>query len=118
MPLDWAYVAGFALLGGILAALPLGIVWLLAPRSQYPQKLLAYESGVIPFGSAWAQFHVRYYLFSLAFLLFDVEVIYIYPWAVVLRALGPLAFVEMLIFLAVLGVGLAYAWKKGALEWV
>ncbi len=93
------------------------MVWLLAPRSQYAQKRIPYESGIVPFGEAWSQFHVRYYLFGLAFLLFDIELIYIYPWAVVLRELGGFALLEMAIFLAVLGVALAYAWKKGALEW-
>ncbi len=117
MPLDWAYVAVFALVGAVMAVLPLGVVWLLAPRSQYPQKRIPYESGIVPFGEAWSQFHVRYYLFGLAFLLFDIEVIYIYPWAVVLRELGGFALVEMAVFLGVLGVALAYAWKKGALEW-
>jgi NAD(P)H-quinone oxidoreductase subunit 3 len=117
VPLDWAYVAAFALLGSLLAALPFAVVWLLAPRSSYSQKRLTYESGVIPFGDAWAQFHVRYYLYGLVFLLFDIEVIFIYPWTVVLRQLGPLAFVEMLIFIVVLAVGLAYAWRKGGLEW-
>ncbi|MDR5683428.1 MAG: NADH-quinone oxidoreductase subunit A [Armatimonadota bacterium] len=101
-----------------MAALPLAIVWLIAPRSQYPQKLLAYESGIVPFGEAWSQVNIRYYLFALIFLLFDVEVMYIYPWAVVLRSLGMQAFVAMAIFLVLLFVGLLYEWKKGALEWV
>lgn len=118
MPLDWVYVAVFALVGAAMAALPLAIVWLIAPRSQYPQKLLAYESGIVPFGEAWSQVNIRYYLFALIFLLFDVEVMYIYPWAVVLRSLGMQAFVAMAIFLVLLFVGLLYEWKKGALEWV
>ncbi|MBM3450952.1 MAG: NAD(P)H-quinone oxidoreductase subunit 3 [Armatimonadetes bacterium] len=117
MPLDWAYVAIFALVGAAMAALPLAIVWLIAPRSSYPQKRLAYESGVIPFGTAWTQVNVRYYLFSLVFLLFDVEVVFIYPWTVVLRSLGMPAFIAMAIFLVLLTIGLLYEWKKGALEW-
>lgn len=114
---DWLYVAVFAFVGTIMAALPLGIVWLLAPRADLPQKTLTYESGVIPFGQAWAQFNVRYYLFALIFVVFDVEVIYLYPWAVVFRQLGAFAFFEMVIFLLILLVGLTYAWRKGALEW-
>jgi NAD(P)H-quinone oxidoreductase subunit 3 len=101
-----------------MAVLPLAVVWLLAPRVESPQKRITYESGVIPFGQAWAQFNVRYYLFALIFVVFDVEVIYLYPWAVVFRQLGMLAFVEMLLFLLILLVGLVYAWRKGALEWV
>jgi NADH:ubiquinone oxidoreductase subunit 3 (subunit A) len=118
VPLDWLYVAVFALGGAAMAALPLAIVWLVAPRSRYPQKLLAYESGIVPFGEAWSQVNIRYYLFALIFLLFGVEVMYIYPWAVVLRTLGMQAFVAMAIFLLLLFVGLLYEWKKGALEWV
>jgi NADH:ubiquinone oxidoreductase subunit 3 (subunit A) len=118
VPLDWVYVAVFALVGAAMAALPLAIVWLVAPRSQYPQKLLAYESGIVPFGEAWSQVNIRYYMFALIFLLFDVELMYIYPWAVVLRTLGMQAFVAMAIFLGLLFVGLLYEWKKGALEWV
>lgn len=116
--LDWFYVAVFAIVGTLMAVLPLVVVWLLAPRVDLPQKNLTYESGVIPFGQAWAQFNVRYYLFALVFVVFDVEVIYLYPWAVVFRQLGSFAFAEMLLFLLILLVGLAYAWRKGALEWV
>ncbi len=116
--MDWLYVGVFAVVGVALAVLPLAVVWLLAPRMSLPQKTLTYESGVIPFGQAWAQFNVRYYLFALVFVVFDVEVIYLYPWAVVFRSLGAFAFYEMLIFIGILLIGLAYAWRKGALEWV
>lgn len=115
--LDWLYVAAFAVVGLLLAAMSLAIVWVLSPRSTYPQKRMTYESGVVPFGQAWAQFNIRYYLFGLVFVIFAVEVIYLYPWAIVFRRLGRFAFVEMLIFLVVLLLGLAYAWRKGALEW-
>jgi NAD(P)H-quinone oxidoreductase subunit 3 len=114
---DWLYVAVFAIVGGIMAALPLAIIAVLAPRLSLPQKRMTYESGVVPIGQAWAQFNVRYYLFSLVFVIFDVEVIYLYPWAIVFRQIGKPAFVSMAIFLVVLLLGLAYAWKKGALEW-
>jgi NAD(P)H-quinone oxidoreductase subunit 3 len=114
---DWLYVAVFAIVGGIMAALPLAIIWILAPRLALPQKRMTYESGVVPIGQAWAQFNVRYYLFSLIFVIFDVEVIYLYPWATVFRQIGKPAFVSMTIFLVILLLGLVYAWKKGALEW-
>ena len=116
--LDWLYVGVFAVVGIVLAGFPLIVVWLLAPRLALPQKRLTYESGVIPFGQAWAQFNVRYYLFALVFVVFDVEVIYLYPWAIVFRELGMFALLEMVVFLFILLVGLAYAWRKGALEWV
>lgn len=118
MRLDWLYVGVFAVVGTIMAALPLGIVWLLAPRADLPQKRMTYESGVVPFGQAWAQFNIRYYLFALIFVLFEVEVIYLFPWAVIFRQLGAYAFVEAVLFIVILGVGLLYAWRKGALEWV
>jgi NAD(P)H-quinone oxidoreductase subunit 3 len=115
--LDWLYVGVFAVAGTAMAALALAIVWALAPRSDYPQKRTTYESGVVPFGQAWAQFNVRYYLFSLVFVIFAVEVIYLYPWAIVFRQIGRYAFFSMTIFLLVLILGLVYAWRKGALEW-
>jgi len=116
--LDWLYVAVFAVVGVVMATLPLGIVWLLAPRVELPQKRMTYESGVVPFGQAWAQFNIRYYLFALIFVLFEVEVIYLFPWAVVFRQLGKFAFIEAVLFIGILGMGLIYAWRKGALEWV
>jgi NAD(P)H-quinone oxidoreductase subunit 3 len=118
MLLDWLYVAVFAVVGIVLVVVPLALVWLLAPRATYPQKHLTYESGVVPFGQAWAQFNIRYYLFALVFVLFEVEVIYLFPWAVAFRQLGMFAFVEALLFIVILGMGLIYAWRKGALEWV
>jgi NADH:ubiquinone oxidoreductase subunit 3 (subunit A) len=118
MLLDWGYVAVFAIVGAAMVALPLLIIWLISPRSSYSQKLETYESGMPTIGQAWSQFNVRYYLFSLVFVIFDVEVIYLYPWAVVSRGQGPLAFYDILIFLVILTLGLIYAWRKGALEWV
>ncbi len=115
---DWLYVAAFAITGLSLAGLSLALVWVLSPRAPYPQKRTTYESGIVPFGQAWAQFNIRYYLFGLVFVIFAVEVIYLYPWAIVFRQLGRFAFFEMLIFLVVLLVALAYAWRKGALEWI
>lgn len=114
---DWLYVGVFAVVGTAMAALSLAIVWALAPRSDYPQKRTTYESGVVPFGQAWAQFNVRYYLFSLVFVIFAVEVIYLYPWAIVFRTYGRYAFYVMLIFVGILILGLVHAWRKGALEW-
>ncbi|MGQ0568834.1 MAG: NADH-quinone oxidoreductase subunit A [Armatimonadota bacterium] len=117
LQVDWLYVGVFAVVGFIMAALPLAIIWVLAPRVDMPQKRMTYESGVVPFGQAWAQFNVRYYVFALVFVIFDVEVIYLYPWAIVFQELGKPAFVSMFIFLMVLILGLIYAWRKGALEW-
>ncbi len=90
---------------------------LMAPRSKNVQKEEPYECGVPTHGTAWIQFRVGYYLIAIIFLIFDVETVFIIPWAVVFKETGIAAFIEILIFLGVLGLGLLYAWKKGALKW-
>ena len=87
------------------------------PRTYNPQKQEAYECGVPSKGSSWVQYNVGYYLFALIFLVFDVEIVFLYPWAAVLREVGMVAFVEILFFIIILFLGLLYAWKKGALKW-
>lgn len=91
---------------------------LLRPHNPYPEKLMPYECGEEPLGDAEGRFHIRYYMFALLFVIFDVEAIFLYPWAVVLRELGSYTFVLMFIFLFMLLDGLVYAWKKGVLRWV
>lgn len=91
---------------------------LVLKASKNPQKLQAYECGVPTIGPSWIQFNVGYYLFALIFLIFDVELIFLYPWAVVVKDIGWPAFVEALIFLFILFMGFLYAHKKGALKWV
>ncbi|MDO8489590.1 MAG: NADH-quinone oxidoreductase subunit A [Candidatus Omnitrophota bacterium] len=90
----------------------------MAPRKPNEFKLSTYECGEIPIGSAWIQYNVRYYFFVLVFLVFDVETIFLFPWAVTIKEVGVVAMIEMLIFLSVLFLGLIYAWRKGALEWL
>jgi NADH:ubiquinone oxidoreductase subunit 3 (subunit A) len=82
------------------------------------QKGQTYECGVPTIGASWVQFHVGYYLFALIFLIFDVELVFLYPWAVVVKKMGMMAFVEILIFLFILFMGFLYAHKKGALKWM
>jgi NAD(P)H-quinone oxidoreductase subunit 3 len=91
---------------------------LLQPRVASPVKYTTFECGVEPIGGAWVQYTVRYYLFALVFLIFDIETVFLYPWAVAYQQLGPVAMVEMFIFLGILLLGLVYAWRKGHLEWV
>lgn len=91
---------------------------LIAPRRPGGIKNTPYECGEIPIGQAWIQYNVGYYLFGLLFLVFDVESAFLMAWAVAFRHVGLVGFVEIVIFLAVLIVGLIYAWRKGALEWV
>jgi len=81
-------------------------------------KYLPYECGEVPEGSAWIRFNIRFYVIALIFIIFDVEVVFLFPWAVVFKELGPFAFIEGLIFIGILIVGLAYVWKKDDLEWV
>ncbi|MGB7784827.1 MAG: NADH-quinone oxidoreductase subunit A [Salinimicrobium sp.] len=90
---------------------------LISPKSDNSDKREPYESGMKTIGPTWVQFKVGYYLFAILFLIFDVEVAFLVPWAVVFGDSGSLAFIEIIIFLAILGLGLAYAWKKGALKW-
>ena len=88
-------------------------------RGKYTRdKFMAYECGESPVGSAWIQFNIRFYVFALIFIIFDVEIVFLLPWAVVFKKLGVFAFVEGLIFIGILVVGLAYVWAKGDLAWV
>ena len=90
---------------------------LLAPRSFNAQKDEAFECGIPTRGGAWMQFRIGYYLFAILFLMFDVETMFLFPWAVVMKTLGSAALLSIAFFLFILVLGLAYAWKKGALEW-
>lgn len=90
---------------------------LLGPSRETPVKGDAFECGNPPTGSAWGRFSVKFYLTAILFIVFDVEVVFLYPWAVLFRRLGWFGFGEMVVFIAVLGVALLYVWRKGALEW-
>ncbi len=111
-------VAIFGLVAAGMVVVTLWISALLAPRRPYAKKLSTYECGEEPFHDARINFHIRYFVFALTFFVFDMEAIFLYPWAVVFRDLGVFAFVEMIIFLVILAVGLLYAWKKKVLQWV
>ncbi|MBM2827355.1 MAG: NADH-quinone oxidoreductase subunit [Dehalococcoidia bacterium] len=115
------YTAVFiAAIGGLAVVfLLLFVAGILAPRRPSAAKGQIYECGMLPIGRYWSQYHVRYYLFAILFMIFEVEVVFLFPWAVVLKipAVGAFAFYEMIIFIAILLFGLAYAWKKGVLEW-
>jgi NADH:ubiquinone oxidoreductase subunit 3 (subunit A) len=104
-------------IGSILVGTALIGARVLAPFSDSRQKKLSYECGMLPIGRARTQVHVRYYLFAILFLIFDVEAAFLFPWAVTFVKAGPTAFYEMVLFIAILGAGLAYAWKKGVLQW-
>ena len=115
---DFGTILVATLLGIILVAAPLFIQWLIAPSNKTKEKLETYECGEEAEGSAWLQFNIRFYVIALIFLIFDVEVVFLFPWAVVFKELGLLALIEMGIFLMILVVGLAYVWVKSDLDWV
>ena len=106
-----------ALTGIALVALALWLAGLLSPRSFNPQKGEAYECGIPTRGESMAQFKVGYYLFAILFLMFDVECVFLFPWAVRIKELGGAGLVSIAIFFTILVLGLVYAWRKGALEW-
>jgi NADH:ubiquinone oxidoreductase subunit 3 (subunit A) len=108
----------FLLVGALLAILLVTIPRWLAPRGWSAAKGSPYECGELPIGEPWLKFRVAYYVFAIIFVVFDVETVFLYPWAVIFRKLGVLGFVEMAVFIGILVLGLAYAWRKGALEWM
>lgn len=103
--------------GAIFVAGVLALAELVAPHSSAPSKFDPYECGIPTKGTTWLQFNVGYYLFAILFLVFDAETIFLFPWAVVMKELGLVAFIEIVVFIFILGLGLAYAWKKHALIW-
>ena len=111
-------VAIFGAFAVILVAALLGLASLIRPSRPTPAKLIAYESGVDPVGEGWSQSQIRYYIFALLFVVFDVEAVFIFPWATRLEAYGGFGLTEMFIFIAVLLLGLVYAWRKGVLRWI
>lgn len=116
---SYLVMAIFLLLGILLPILTIWIIGpLLRPHKPTKEKNTTYESGLEPIGDAMVQFNVRYYLFALLFVIFDVETVFLYPWAVAFDYLGTFALIEMSIFIFMLALGLAYAWKKKVLTWM
>ena len=115
---DFGTIFFAVILGIVMVAIPLIISWLVAPSNKTKDKLDTYECGEEAEGSAWLQFNIRFYIIALIFLIFDVEVVFLFPWAVVFKEMGLLALIEMGIFLLILIAGLAYVWVKSDLEWV
>ena len=107
------FVVAMAVVGAVL-----GIGSTVRPSRAQPEKYIAYESGVDPVGFGWSQSQVRYYIFALLFVLFDVEAVFLFPWAIQLEVYGTFGLVEMAIFIVVLALGLLYAWRKGVLRWI
>ncbi len=114
---QYAFVGVFAIIAFALPIIGLVVAWLLRPKKPNPVKNSTYECGVETIGDAWVQFKAQYYLYALIFVVFDVEAIFIFPWAVAYGKLGLYALAEMVLFVGILVGGLLYAWRKGALEW-
>jgi NADH-quinone oxidoreductase subunit A len=114
---QYAFIAVFAIIAIVLPVVGLAVAWLLRPKKPNPVKNATYECGMETIGDTWIQFKAQYYLYALIFVVFDVEAVFIYPWAIAYNKLGLYALVEMILFVAILVGGLMYAWRKGALEW-
>ena len=118
MLLQFANVLVFLGVGVLFLSVSLLLSSLIRPSKYSEEKLISYECGENPVGSPWVQFNIRFYVFALIFIIFDVEVAFLVPWAVVFKKLGMFAFIEGLIFIVILAVGLAYVWAKGDLQWI
>ena len=111
-------VAVFGDAGVLFVSLLLGISKLIRPDNPTREKLFTYESGVDPSGAGFLQSNIRYYVFALLFVMFDVEAVFIFPWALGLETYDVFGLVEMVIFIVILALGLVYAWRKGVLKWL
>lgn len=114
---QYGQVGLFLLFGTFFAFFSLFLAWMVRTRNHDPIFRTTYECGPQPIGSPWVQINVRFYLFAMLFVLFDIETLYLYPWAVSYRSLGLAGFFEMVVFIGVLFLGLIYAWRKGGLKW-
>ncbi len=117
MQTDWIYIGLFLIVGALIPAAAIIVSTILAPRKSNPIKESTYECGIETVGENWVQFKAQYYIFALVFLVFDVETVFLFPWAVSLNQLGLFAVVEGIVFVGILMAGLVYAWRKGMLEW-
>ena len=113
------YIPVLILLGAVvlLAGIMLGLSYLLGPRRPTREKLAPYECGIVPTTDARQRFSVKFYMVAMVFILFDVEVVFLYPWAVIFHELRMFGFIEMLLFLLLVLPGYVYLWKKGVLDW-
>ena len=115
--LEYVAIALMVALATIIALIAIGLGTLFGPRKPSEAKSMPYESGMNPYGEGTRRMPVRFYLIAVLFILFDIEVVFLLPWAIVFRQLGVFGLIEMIIFIVILFVGYIYAWKKGALEW-
>ncbi len=115
---EFSHVFAYLILSFIFVAGGVFTNMMIRPKNGNNLKLSAYECGEDPIGQSWMKFNIRFYVVALIFILFDVEIVFLFPWALVFKQMGWLAFNEMIVFVAILLVGFAYAWIKGDLDWV
>jgi NADH-quinone oxidoreductase subunit A len=115
---NYIFVGLLLVVAVVFAVVPLLVEWLIAPRKRTLAKGDAYECGVKTYGETWVRFRIQYYIYAIMFVVFDIEVVFLFPWAASYAKLGAFALVEMIIFLLILLAGLVYAWAKGVLRWV
>ncbi|HJL69964.1 MAG: NADH-quinone oxidoreductase subunit A [Anaerolineales bacterium] len=115
---EWLFVGLFLIIGIGFPVIPLVLSRIVAPRKPHALKHQTYECGMETVGDTWVQFKAQYYIFSLVFVIFDVEIVFLFPWAVAYRQLPFFAVLEGVLFILILAGGLVYAWRKGALDWV
>jgi NADH:ubiquinone oxidoreductase subunit 3 (subunit A) len=115
---DWLFIGMFIVVAAALPAAAIFIAGLLAPRKPNAIKDQTYECGIETVGETWVQFKVQYYIFALVFLIFDVETVFLFPWAIAFNQITLFAVLEGVLFILILVAGLAYAWRKGVLEWI
>jgi len=118
MPSDYGAVLVFIIIGIGMVLFTFFLARLIRPSNPYQVKNETYESGVPILGESWVMFNNRFYLFALIFVIFDVEAVFLFPWAVAYNSLGLFALIEMVVFIGILLFGLVYAWKRGVLKWV
>jgi len=114
---DYNFIGVFVVVACAFPLIALGFAWLLRPKKPNPVKQDTYECGLQTMGETWVQFRAQYYIYALVFVVFDIEAAFLFPWAVAYDKLGLWALAEVFVFLAILTVGLVYAWRKGALRW-
>src|SRR5512138_260088 len=115
---EWLYIGLFVVVGALVPTAAIVLSWIISPKKPNPIKQSTYECGMETVGDNWVQFKAQYYVYALVFLVFDVETVFLFPWAVSLGKLPVFAVVEGIVFILILFAGLVYAWRKGTLEWV
>jgi NADH-quinone oxidoreductase subunit A len=114
---EWIYIGLFIFIGIVVPVAPLVIAAIISPKKPNPIKLSTYECGIETVGDSWVQFKAQYYIFALVFLVFDVETVFLFPWALSLDQLPLYVVLEGVLFIGILVAGLVYTWRKGLLEW-